>query len=147
MSIKRRCDMKEMMYAGVIRNSADAAALKAFCRAEMERQAAMDAAGLEDVRQLLAAQKARSETVERRRNEMLREQLRKIRRQVLKPKRSRIKAALLIGWAVLTVLLPEWIRDHRRTVDRVIYWSALGITTVLTAVAILEAGIVWGWWM
>ena len=139
--------MREMMYAGVIRNSADAAALKAFCRAEMERQAAMDAAGLEDVRQLLAAQKARSETVERRRNEMLREQLRKIRRQVLKPKRNRAKAALLIGWAVLTVLLPEWIRDHRRTVDRVIYWSALGITTVLTAVAILEAGIVWGWWM
>ena len=139
--------MKEMMYAGVIRNSADAAALKAFCRAEMERQAAMDAAGLEDVRQLLAAQKARSETVERRRNEMLREQLRKIRRQVLRPKRSRVKAALLIGWAVLTVLLPEWIRDHRRTVDKVIYWSALGITTVLTAVAILEAGIVWGWWM
>ena len=135
------------MYAGVIRNSADAAALKAFCRAEMERQAAMDAAGLEDVRQLLAAQKARSETVERRRNEMLREQLRKIRRQVLKPKRNRIKAALLIGWAVLTVLLPEWIRDHRRTVDKVIYWTALGITTVLTAVAILEAGIVWGWWM
>ena len=139
--------MKEMMYAGVIRNSADAAALKAFCRAEMERQAAMDAAGLEDVRQLLAAQKARSETVERRRNEMLREQLRKIRRQVLRPKRSRIKSATLIGWAVLTVLLPEWIRDHRRTVDRVIYWSALGVTTVLTAVAILEAGVVWGWWM
>lgn len=139
--------MKEMMYAGVIRNSADAAALKAFCRAEMERQAAMDAAGLEDVRQLLAAQKARSETVERRRNEMLREQLRKIRRQVLRPKRGRVKSAVLIGWAVLTVLLPEWIRDHRRTVDRVIYWSALGITTVLTAVAILEAGIVWGWWM
>lgn len=139
--------MREMMYAGVIRNSADAAALKAFCRAEMAKQAAADAAGLEDVRQLLAAQKARSETVERRRNEMLREQLRKIRRQVLRPKRSRVKAALLIGWAVLTVLLPEWIHDHRRTVDRVIYWTALGITTVLTAVAILEAGIVWGWWM
>ena len=53
---------------------------------------------------------------------------------MLRPKRSRVKATLLIGWAVLTVLLPEWIRDHRRTVDRVIYWTALAVTSIAKGV-------------
>ena len=139
--------MREMMYAGVIRSSADAAAVRAFCRAEMARQAAADAAGLEDVRQLLAAQKARAETVERRRNQLLEDRLRKLRSRVLRPRRGRVKAAMLVTWAVITVLIPGWIGDHRKLVDRTIYLSSLAITTVLTAIILLELGYRWGWWM
>ena len=139
--------MTKMMYAGaILREPGEAGAVAAFCRAEMDRLAAADAAGLEDVRKLLASQRARTETVERRRNEMLAERLRRIRRQVLRPRKGRVKRALLVGWAVVSALIPEWIREHRNTVDRGIYWSALIFTTALTAVALLELGIVWGWW-
>ena len=139
--------MTKMMYAGaILREPGEAGAVAAFCRAEMDRLAAADAAGLEDVRQLLAAQKARTDVIERRRNRMLEDRLRKLRRQVLRPRKGRVKRALLVGWAVVSALIPEWIRDHRNTVDRGIYWSALIFTTALTAVALLEFGIVWGWW-
>ena len=139
--------MTKMMYAGaILREPGEAGAVAAFCRAEMAKQAAADAAGLEDVRQLLAAQKARTDVIERRRNRMLEDRLRKLRRQVLRPRKSRVKRALLVGWAVVSALIPEWIREHRNTVDRGIYWSALIFTTALTAVALLELGIVWGWW-
>ena len=139
--------MTTRMYAGaILREPGEAGAVAAFCRAEMDRLAAADAAGLEDVRKLLASQRARTETVERRRNEMLAERLRRIRRQVLRPRKGRVKRALLVGWAVVSALIPEWIREHRNTVDRGIYWSALIFTTALTAVALLELGIVWGWW-
>ena len=139
--------MTKMMYAGaILREPGEAGAVAAFCRAEMDRLAAADAAGLEDVRQLLAAQKARAETVERRRNEMLAKRMRKLRRQVLRPRPGRIRAALLVGWAVVSALIPEWVREHRNTVDRGVYWTALITTTALTTVALLELGIVWGWW-
>ena len=139
--------MTKMMYAGaILREPGEAGAVAAFCRAEMDRLAAADAAGLEDVRKLLASQRARTETVERRRNEMLAERLRRIRRQVLRPRKGRVKRALLVGWAVVSALIPEWIREHRRAVDRGVYWTALITTTALTAVALLELGIVWGWW-
>ena len=138
--------MTTRMYAGaILREPGEAGAVAAFCRAEMDRLAAADAAGLEDVRKLLASQRARTETVERRRNEMLAERLRRIRRQVLRPRKGRVRRALLVGWAVVSALIPEWIREHRNTVDRGVYWTALITTTALTAVALLELGILWGW--
>lgn len=139
--------MTTRMYAGaILRDPGEAGAVAAFCRAELEKLTAADAAGLEDVRRLVAAQKARSEQIERRRNRMLEERLRKLRSRVLRPKRGRVRTVLLVAWAVITVLIPEWIREHRHPIDRAVYWTALITTTALTAITLMELGIIWGWW-